>query len=174
MKQIIAPILALGFLAGCSSSGEDELREWMADTRKEMHPAVPKLAEPKRFEPYAYGGQSGADPFNSQKLAMAISKLAAKSSGALKPDQDRRREPLEAYPLDTLQMVGSIERKKVTFALIRADKALHEVKVGQYIGQNFGMITSVSETEIKIKELVQDAVGEWVERMSTLQLQEKR
>jgi len=85
----------------------------------------------------------------------------------------RRREPLEAYPLDALMMVGSVQRGGAPSALLRADSLLYQVKVGDYIGQNYGRVTRITETEIVLREIVQDTVGEWVERTSTLTLQER-
>jgi len=105
-------------------------------------------------------------------LTALLQRLAEKSSKGKKPDLDRRREPLEAYPLDSIKMVGVMQKGKLTYALITADQTLHQVKIGNYVGQNFGMVTQVTETEVLIKELVQDAAGDWVERDATLQLQE--
>ena len=86
---------------------------------------------------------------------------------------NRRKEPLESYPLDTMSMVGSLTREGRRYALLRVDNLLYQVKAGDYLGQNFGRITKISETEITLREVVQDAAGEWIERTSTLQLQEK-
>ena len=87
---------------------------------------------------------------------------------------DRRREPLEAYPLESLKMVGTLTKGKMVHALVQADKNLHQVKIGNYMGQNFGIITDINENEVKLKELVPDSLGDYMERTSTLQLQEKQ
>ena len=86
---------------------------------------------------------------------------------------NRRREPLEAYPLDSMAMVGSVTRDGRPYALLRVDNLLYQARVGEYLGQNFGRITKITETEISLREVVQDAAGEWIERTSTLQLQEQ-
>ena len=91
----------------------------------------------------------------------------------MKPDLDRRKEPLEAFPLESLKMVGVLQKDKMIHAIIQAGKAVHQVKIGNYMGQNFGIITNITESEIQLRELVQDAVGDWVERTSSLQLQEQ-
>jgi type IV pilus assembly protein PilP len=160
-------------LAGCSDSN-DELRQWMADTRKEMKPVTATLAEPKTFEPFIYHDQDAIDPFDPSKVTNALKALSAKSTSGLAPDLSRRREPLEAYPLDTLAMVGTLQRPNLRYALIRADGVIYQVKVGNYIGQNFGIITRIDDNEVDVKEVVQDAAGEWVERATTLQLQENK
>ena len=95
------------------------------------------------------------------------------SAVLLAAEVNRRKEPLEAYPLDNLAMVGSVSKQGRQYALLKVDTLLYQVKVGDYIGQNYGKITKISETEIALREIVQDAAGEWIERVTTLQLQEK-
>ena len=165
--------LAATILAGCSGSNE-ELRQWMADTRKEMRPVTSTIAEPKTFEPFVYHDQADIDPFDPSKVANALKSLSAKSTSGLAPDLSRRREPLEAYPVDAIAMVGTLQGPKLRYALLRADGVIYQAKVGNYVGQNFGLITRIDENEVAIKEIVQDAAGEWVERPTTLQLQESK
>ena len=86
---------------------------------------------------------------------------------------NRRKEPLEAYPVDSMTMVGSVMRNGQQFALLRVDNLLYQVKTGDYLGQNYGKITKISETDVAYREIVQDAAGEWIERPATLQLQER-
>jgi type IV pilus assembly protein PilP len=160
-------------LAACSGSN-DELRQWMADTRKEMKPVTSTIAEPKTFEPFIYTDQAEIDPFDPSKVANALRALSSKSGGGLAPDLTRRKEPLEAYPIDTITMVGTLQRPNLRYALLRADGVVYEVKVGNYIGQNFGIVTKIDESEVAFKEVVQDAAGEWVERAASLQLQESK
>jgi type IV pilus assembly protein PilP len=170
MKRLLIPAVFL-LLAGCGNSDE-ELRQWMADQRKEVHPINPKLQEPKTFEPFIYAEAGQVDPFDPAKITNALKRLAAKSNNGLAPDQNRRREPLEAFPLDAIQMVGTLARATNHFALLRADGVVYQIKVGNYVGQNFGIVTAISDNQVTLKEVVQDASGEWVERISTLQLQE--
>lgn len=87
---------------------------------------------------------------------------------------DRRKEPLEAYPLESLTMVGVLVQNQVMHALIRADKSLYQVKVGNYLGQDFGVITDIGDAEIKLTELVEDTDGDWVRRDRSLLLQEQQ
>ncbi|HXU93571.1 MAG TPA: pilus assembly protein PilP, partial [Gallionella sp.] len=82
-------------------------------------------------------------------------------------------EALEEFPLESLKMVGYLYQNKVAYAVIRApDGKLHRVKAGNYVGLNFGLIQEVTDTEVIIKEMVQDSAGDWSERMSSLQLME--
>lgn len=172
-KTLLSISFACLVLAGCGGSN-DELRQWMSDVRKEMRPVTPKVNEPKVFEPFIYRDQNEVDPFDPTKVSNALKALASKSSSGLAPDISRRREPLEAYPLDTITMVGTLQRPNLRYALLRADGIVYQAKVGNYIGPNFGLVTRINESEVTLREVVQDAAGEWVERTTTLQLQENK
>lgn len=161
-----------GLLAGCGQ--EAEIREWMEQTKSQTRIAVPKVNPPKTFEPFTYGRRDAIDPFNPSKLLVAIAKQRAQSGKGLKPDLERRREPLEQFPLDTISMVGLLQKPGLTYAILKVDKTIYQAKIGNYIGQNFGMITGISETGIDLKEIIQDASGEWVERKTRLELQESK
>ncbi len=164
----------LSSLAACSDSGLEEIKSWMAETRRTARIVVVKVAEPKKFTPFLYGGKNSVDPYNPSKLALALAKLKSNTNSVLKPDVDRRKEPLESYPLDTLKRVGTLEKPGAAFALLQADKNIFQIKVGNYIGQNYGVVTKVSESVVEIKEIVQDAAGDWVERIAKLELQESK
>ena len=172
-RTLLPMVVACLALAACGGSN-DELRQWMSDVRKEMRPVTPKVNEPKTFEPFIYSDQNEIDPFDPSKVANALKALSAKSTSGLSPDLSRRREPLEAYPVDTITMVGTLQRPNLRYALLRADGVVYQAKVGNYIGQNFGLVTRINESEVTLREVVQDAAGEWVERTTTLQLQENK
>ncbi|MDB5841286.1 MAG: pilus assembly protein PilP [Herminiimonas sp.] len=167
-------VMLLSALAGCGDSGVQEVQQWMDETKRQTRIVIPKLSEPKTFTPFIYGGKSAVDPYSPAKLAVALAKQKSSSESAFKPNLDRRREPLEAYPLDNLKMVGTLRKAGASYALLQADKSLFQVKVGNYIGQNFGMVTKITESEVELKEIVQDASGEWVERNAKLELQESK
>jgi type IV pilus assembly protein PilP len=161
-------------LAGCGESGEGSVSQWLQDQRAAAKPTVPAIPEPKRFTPFAYTQSSAIDPFNQQKLAVALKQEVVRSSNLVTPELNRRKEPLEAYPLDAIAWVGSLIRGGRPSALVRADNLLYEVKVGNYLGQNYGRIVKITETEMTLREIVQDAAGEWIERTALLQLQERK
>ena len=167
MKRLLIP-LALVVASGCSSE-IDELKQFVRDSEKGVTRRVEPLPAVKPFEPFAYEGFDLPDPFKPRKLA------APKEGGAggVAPDLNRRKEPLEAFPLEQLKMVGTLSQNKETYALVRADKTLYRVKKGNYMGQNFGLITDVTDAEIKLKEIVQDSAGDWAERQSVLPLLEE-
>jgi len=163
-----AAILAcVVLLAGCSDSGQGDIQVWMDEQAKGMRGAVKALPEIKPFPAIDYVGVNVDDPF--RKGRMEVEKRA---SNNLRPNLDRRKEPLESYPLESLRMVGVLSQARNIHALVLADKSLHQVKVGNYMGQNFGVITNISDSDVTLKELVEDVHGDWVERISTLTLQE--
>ena len=167
-------MVALG-LAGCGSSDQEQLQQWMADQRNLTKPNVERLPEPTKFSPQAYTQEGSIEPFSSQKLAQALkrdSNQVTANAALIAPELARRKEPLEASPLDAAVMVGSLIKSGQPVALVRVDSLLYQVRVGNYLGQNYGRITKVSETNLTLREIVQDAAGEWIERMATLQLQE--
>ncbi len=164
-------VIGLG-LAACSAD-MDELQQWMEQQRKDARANVVPLVPPKKFLPQPYEASLGVEPFSPQKLSVAVKQEASLPNSLLAAEMKRPRQPLEAYPLDSMSMVGSITRQSQRYALLRVDNLLYQVKGGDYLGLNFGRVMKISETEIGLREVVQDAAGEWIERTSTLQLQEK-
>lgn len=172
---IAAAVLLIG-LMGCTSSGQDELREWMQVERSNIKPQVKPIPEPTKFIPQAYLGERLLQPFSDEKLVGVLKGnevMPAANSALIAPELERRKQPLEAYPLDSMAMVGSLNRLGQLVALIKVDNLLYQVRPGQYLGQNYGRITRISETEVVLREIVQDAVGDWIERPAALQLQEE-
>ena len=170
MKRALALACAAAMLAACSSGEQEDIRAWMDEQAKGMRGSVKALPEIKPFPIVEYVGSTADDPFS--KGRMEVEKRVVNAS--LRPDLNRRKEPLEAYPLESLRMVGVLSQGKSNRALVLAGKNLHQVKVGDYMGQNFGVVTSISESGLALKELVEDAQGDWVERISTLTLQERQ
>lgn len=175
-----APLFVLcgvsaALLAGCSISGEDELRQWMSDQRNQVHPRVIPLVEPKKFIPQAYTQEGAVDPFSLQKLTQALKRDSTQSvanTALIAPELARRKEPLESYPVDSMVMVGSLKKAGQPVALVRIDNLLYQVRVGNYLGLNFGRVIKIDESEITLREIVQDSTGDWIERTAGLVLQE--
>jgi type IV pilus assembly protein PilP len=164
----IALALAALALGGCSGEQYGDLRQFVKEQENLPRGRIPPVPEVKPYEPFAYDAYDLTDPFKPRSIQ------PPKGAGGNKgPDLARPKEPLEAFPLENLRMVGTLQQKKATFALIRTpDNNLFRVRSGNYLGQNFGRIEDVSESGVKLKELVQDAAGDWTERISTLQLAE--
>ena len=162
----------LTLLAGCDGETQ-ELQGWIDQQRRDVRPRVQALAAPKKFDPVPYANAQLLDPFSSQKLSVAIKQETRQTSSLLAAELNRRREPLEAFSLDMMTMVGSVSKAERPVALLRVDSLLYQVKAGDYIGQNYGRVVRITETEVTLREIVQDAAGEWTERPATLQLQER-
>lgn len=163
-------------LVGCGSSGEENIRQWMVEERNQTRPRVQPLPEPKQFKPQPYANAGSTEPFSKDKLTQALrrdSNQTASNASLVAPELARRKEPLEAYPLDSMALVGSIIKEGKPAALLMVDKLLYQVHLGAYLGQNYGRVIKIAETEVTLREIVQDAAGEWIERETTLQLQEK-
>lgn len=175
VAPLVLVIGACAGLAACSSSEHDELQQWMSEQRAQTRPKIEPLPEPTKFSPQAYTQEAALEPFSSQKLMQALKRDSAQATanaGLVTPELNRRKEPLEAMPLDTVVMVGSLIKQGQPVALVRVDNLLYQVRVGNYLGQNYGRITKISETELALREIVQDAAGEWTERTANIQLQE--
>ena len=168
-------VMAVLGLVGCSGDDQQNIRQWMQEQRNATKPSVPPIPEPKKFTPAPYQNDVSIEPFSNQKLAQALKREASQATAnaaLVAPELNRRKEVLESHPLDAISMVGTMLPKGVPVALVKVDKLLYQVRVGNYLGQNYGKVTKVTETEMVLREIVQDAAGEWIERQASLQLQE--
>ncbi len=166
-------LLSALLLAACSDSDVREVNDWMLQVKQQTKVAVPPLTAPKTFVPFVYASNGALDPYSPDKLLGELSKGAREGKGA-KPDMNRRKDALESFPLDTMKMVGTIQDKKAVYAMLQIDKVNYRARAGEHIGTDYGLVTSVTENAVNIKETVQDASGEWVERLSKLELQESQ
>ncbi|MBS1147283.1 MAG: type pilus assembly protein PilP [Proteobacteria bacterium] len=165
MKRLASIVIILG-LTGCGGGGMEDLRTFVAETGKDMQGKIEPLPEVKVYEPFTYEAFDLPDPFKPRKLSTG-------GGGGMQPDLTRPKEPLEAFSLETLKMVGVLSRKGVIHAVIKTpDNAIYHVKKGNYVGQNFGLITQIGDSQVSLREIVQDSAGDWSERTSTLILQE--
>jgi len=171
MRKLLFLCLCLG-LTACGDQNDD-LRQFVKEAGKERGKVEP-LPQVVPYTPFIYEAFDIPDPFKPRKLKPST------KGGGLQPDLDRPRELLENYPLENLKMVGSLQeagaakKAPVFHALIRTpDNNIYRVKVGNYLGQNFGRIVAITETEITLKETVEDASGNWTERDSSMTLQEQ-
>lgn len=169
----IAGVVLLGLALSACGDAHDELRAWMERQKAETPLLKDKLLEPKRFQAFRYDGSAMGDPFSPAKIRLAPDQPAESVRPAgPRPDMSRRREPLENYPLDLIRMVGHVTSGGQAFALLQVESVVYQVKVGNYVGPNFGRIVRVTENEVAIREVVQDGAGEWAERDGALRLAE--
>lgn len=173
MRNTVAIALSCLALAACSGEQHTDLRQFVKDSDNLPRGRIPPLPEAKPYEPFEYQAFDITDPFVPRKIEPPRpTKIAG---GIQAPDPNRRKEPLEAYPLENLKMVGTLQQRKDVFALVKTpDNNLFRVAAGNFIGQNFGRITEISESTIKLKELVQDSGGDWKEEERALLLQDEQ
>jgi type IV pilus assembly protein PilP len=161
-------------MAGCTTMGTGDLQDWVVEQRRQAVPRVTPVREPKPYVPLPYTGNSQVDPdpFSFERLTKVIDPGRDKAClDLIEKERNRRKEPLEAFPLDVMSMVGSLDRAGSRVALVRVDKLLYQVRVGNYLGQNYGLVTQLSENEVTLREIDQSG-AECIERVATLQLQE--
>ena len=153
-------------LTGCGGGEDDDLRAWMKDQGAASRGKIEPIPAMRPYEAFTYNAFDQADPFKPRKIETG--------KGARGPDMTRRKEALEAFPLETLKMVGTLQKGQAMIGLIKAnDNRVFQVRQGNYVGQNFGVITTIAEGEINLKELFQDGAGDWAERQTKIMLQER-
>ncbi|MBI5891885.1 MAG: pilus assembly protein PilP [Nitrosomonadales bacterium] len=163
-------LLVLLMLAGCGGEEFQDLRDFVKNAGADMRGKIEPPPDVKPYEPFTYDNDTNLmDPFKPRKPDARNSNR----SGLNQPNLNRPKEELEDFPLESLKMVGFLSQRGVGHAVIRsAEGKIYRIKAGNYIGLNFGQVVSVTETETKIKEMVQDSVGDWSERESSLLLVE--
>ena len=165
--RVLPVVMAALWLSACGGESHQDLRAWMAEQGKGARGKLDPLPQIKPYEPFAYNAFDLPDPFKPRKIE------PTKGASKLAPDLTRRKEPLEAFPLESLTMVGTLEKNKAVYALVRTpERDVYQIRAGNYVGQNYGVVTGIVENEVKLRELVQDGAGDWTERSSTLQLQQ--
>jgi len=160
-------------LASCGGDEHGDLKQELAVLTKDVRGRVDPLPQVRPYEPVPYTAEGQIDPFRPERIEVAKAGGPPSLKGRA-PDTARPKEPLEAFSLEAIQMLGTITQNQETFALVKAGTNLYRVKKGNYMGQNFGVITDIDDTQISLKEIVQDGGGDWVERTSALQMVEGR
>ena len=168
-KSLLVIGLLTVALSGCSSDGMDDLRDFVKNAYADRKPKVEPLPEIKMQETFIYNSTNLSDPF----LPLNLNPQGQKSASGPRPDPNRRKEPLEDYPLDALKMVGTLMRGKQAWAVIQApDGTVYRAQIGDHLGQNSGMINRITEEKVDLIELIQGTMGDWVEREASLALAE--
>lgn len=163
--RLVAPLLICLALTACGDANDD-LKTFVKNSEKDLRGKVEPLPQVHPYAPFPYDAFDIPDPFQPRKLKP--------TGGANQPDVDRPKELLENFPLANLKLVGSLQQGKKFFGIVKTpDNNLYRVSIGNYLGQDYGQITSITEKEVKLQETVEDANGNWVKRESSLELQEQ-
>jgi type IV pilus assembly protein PilP len=170
MRAAYLVMCASLLLVGCGGEEFQDLRDFVKNSGADLRGKVEPPPEIKPYEPFSYDNEASMpDPFKPRKADLR----SDGHEGQNQPNLDRPKEELEEFPLESLKMVGYLQQANVGYGLIKSPNGkLHRVTTGNYVGLNFGKIISITDTEIKIKEMVQDSAGDWSERESSLQLVE--
>lgn len=167
-RIVVLVALYATLLTGCAP-GMSDLRAWVADVKARAPKPLDPLPVMRQFETFEYAAQSLRDPFSNP-----MAEQEAISDSAIRPDPTRRKEPLEAYPLDSLKMVGTLGAGREMVALVMdPERVVHRVVAGQYMGQSDGRIDAISESRIEMTELVPDGAGGWMERKAQVALDDQ-
>lgn len=172
--RFVLSLSVLVSLGACGASSEEELQAWMKAQRDQLQPQATPVEAPKKFSPEPYDELNATEPFSKEKLLLLYKRdlTQSKNSALVAPELTRRKEAMESIPLDNMAMVGFMVKEGQPVALLKVANLLYKVKVGNYLGQSYGRVVSISESELKLREIAQDATGEWRERTTSLQLQE--
>ena len=161
VKYGLVLILVAFGLTACGSD-MDELDAYINKVKQEPGDGIAPLPEVTPYEAFTYvadaqGLRSPFVPDTPQASGAGV--------GGTRPDPDRSREYLESFPLDTLGMVGTLYIGETMYGLVQtADGLIHRVVPGNYMGQNDGRITDISDSEIALVEIISDGIGGYIER----------
>lgn len=165
--------LLSGLLSACGGGTTEDLQTYVKNVEAQQHPRIEPLPEFTPYETHLYQASGDRDPFTPPVYSVPKSGVAKTGGSGIAPDFNRAREPLESEPLDSLRMVGTLERNGHSWALVRmSDSTIHRVKPGNYLGQNYGKIVTINESEVDVTEIVPDGLGGWMERQASLALSE--
>jgi type IV pilus assembly protein PilP len=168
MKTRLALIVIAGLGLSACMHDMNDLEQYVNQVKARKTRHIEPLPQMKPYEAFTYLPGNRRDPF----VPTAPTRESASSSN-LRPDMNRNKEPLEEFPLDSLQMQGTLVFSGKTYAMVKApDGVVHRVAVGDHLGQNFGTINKIEPSEIDLTEIVPDGFGGWIERPATLALAE--
>lgn len=173
MKRLTICLFSAFTLSACNNSNVKDLQSYVDEVKSQQQTKIEPLPEFAPYETYLYNASNERDPFTPPVNSKPRNDTVQASGNGISPDFNRPREPLEAEPLDSLRMVGTLKKAGHAFALVRmSDSTIHRVKPGNYAGQNYGKIVNISESEIEVTEIIPDGLGGWMERQASLALSE--
>jgi type IV pilus assembly protein PilP len=160
-------------MTGCSNDDFSDLNQYISQVKARPKGPIQPLPEIKVIEPFVFKPEGLRDPFKPLELPEQDSGIDISKTNGIKPDPSRRKEELEAFPLDGLKMVGTVVMKSSLWGLIKAsDGTIHRVQVGNYMGKNHGKIIRIVTDKIELMEIIPDKPGTWREQQTSLALTE--
>ena len=167
VTRVLLLVSAFAVLPGCSKDLSD-LEQYRNEVLARQGGRIEPLPQIKPYENFNYADQGRRSPFDQVEQA---SGAESANSGGLRPDPNRKREFLEDFPLDSLRMVGTLNMRGELIGLVQDPEGLiHQVRPGEYAGQNHGRIVALDDSEIKIVEIISDGLGGWIERPAAIAL----
>lgn len=160
-------------LIACADTDVSDLRQYIQEVKQNPKGTIKPLPEAKIVEAFIFDPEGLRDPFQPLEKNQDDGARGRISGLGISPDLSRRKEELEAYPLDTLKMVGTLTSENELWGLIRAgDETIHRVRTGNFIGQDYGEISRILKNKVEFIEIVPDKKGIWVEKQQSLLLSE--
>ncbi len=170
---VVSCVVFMALLAGCSNDDFVDLKHYIGEVKVRPKEPIKPLPEIKVIEPFMFKPESLRDPFKPLEQPEQVEGVDVSTASGIKPDMTRRKEELEAFPLDGLKMVGTVDMKSSLWGLIKAsDGTIYRVKVGNYMGKNYGKIIRIVSDKIELMEIVPDKPGTWREQPSSITLTE--
>lgn len=172
-RNRVTVMIGLSFLglSGCVNQDVSDLMGYIQEVKSRPKGVIQPLPEMKMVEPFFYSVEDMRDPFQQVERVEQEALISAFSGTGIMPDTSRRKEELESYPLDSLQMVGTLIMEENLWGLIKAsDGTIHRIQKGNHIGRDYGEVIRVSDSRVELMEIVSDKPGLWVEQPAVLQL----
>lgn len=169
----MSAVLMMLMIAGCGNDDFSDLDEFLKTEKAKPKGPIEPLPEIKIVEPYIFKPEGLRDPFAPLEQSEKIDGSDAGDSSGIKPDTSRPKEELEAFSLDSLRMVGTVNMKGGLWGLVKAsDGTIYRVQVGNYMGKNYGKIIRIVSDKIEIMEMISDKPGKWREQQQSIALTE--
>jgi type IV pilus assembly protein PilP len=173
LNLLLSSMFFLVLLAGCSDGDFSDLKQYIADVKARPKGTIESLPEIKPVEPFVFKPEGLRDPFKAISESQEAEESDIAMGNGIKPDTSRRKEELEAFPLDSLRMVGTVTMKSNLWGLVKAsDKTIYRVQVGNYMGKNYGKVIRILTDKIELMEIVPDKPGTWREQQTSLAITE--
>ena len=173
LKLLLISVFASTLIVGCGDDGFSDLRQYITDVKAKPKGTIQPLPEMKTVEPFVFKPEGLRDPFKAITISEEENEAQVGAGNGIRPDTTRRKEELEAFPLDSLRMVGTVVMKANLWALVKAsDKTIYRVQVGNHMGKNYGKIIRILADKIELMEIVPDTPGTWREQQTSLALTE--